>query len=349
MRKHYIIMLVVIMPFLITSCKKELPVADFSYVLKNHYTYTNTYWGQVDYVTVSVSNYSYNANSYSWQLTFPNGTTLTSTEYLPTFVCNITGNYELKLTARNDEGENTSSQTFFIEIEYSGDNDNPDEPDNPITPPTASFNINSSNGIYAPSNIHCNNTSVNATHYQWTLVCPDNTSATSTSVNPTFACTQSGTYTVQLIAYNSENQSSTSTMTFSLTAPSTFTITYLRLEDIPMTDTDHSSWDTGLFGGADPDIVFKILNSSSSVLYTSSRKDDIGESDLPVTWNNVNKTLNYSGNYSIWFYDYDDGMDSHDIMVRCNLPTSNITPGSSSFTWFNNDAGVRFVIGLTWQ
>ncbi len=337
-----------ILALLLSSCKKEnLPVAQFNYTLYNHYVYPGGNQ-KVDYVTVKTNNYSYEATSYMWLLTSPNGTKLSSSENSPSFVCDVTGNYELKLTAYNDNGENIAIQSFFIQIEYNGE-DNNDDPDTPSNPPTASFNINSSNGIYAPSTIECNNTSVNATRYQWTLTRPDNTSTTSTYSNPSFRCTQSGTYTVQLIAYNAKGQSSTSSTTFSLTTPSTFKITYLRLEDIPMTDTDHSSWDTGLFGGADPDIVFKILNSSSSVLYTSSRKDDIGESDLPVTWNNVNKTLNYSGTYSIWFYDYDDGVDSHDIMVKCNFPTSNITPGSSSITWSNTDAGVRFVIGLTWQ
>lgn len=355
-----------IMPFLTISCKKELPVAIFKYERHNHYVAitsvgvgsTHTSY-QVDYVTIETINTSYNASSFLWQLSFPNGTILTSTEFIPSFVCDISGHYELKLTAYNNDGEEDSYiATFYISIEYDGGGGNPDNPDNPAdpddpitppTPPTASFNINSSNGTFAPSTIYCHNNSVNATHYQWTLTRPDNTSATSTSMNPSFNCNLSGTYTIRLIAYSSDNQSSTSSMSFSLTIPSKFTITWLRLEDIPMTDTDNSSWDTGLLSGADPDIFFKIINSSSSVLYTSGTKNDIGESDLPVTWYNVNKTLNYTGNYYIRFYDYDDGLDDHDIMVSCNLTTSNMTPGTSSVTWSNPTAGVRFVIGLTWS
>ena len=159
--KKAIIMFMAVLPFMITSCKKELPVASFDCSFENHYKYVSG-WQKVDYVTVRVSNHSYNsASSFLWQLTFPNGTILTSTKKSPSFVCDVTGNYELKLTAYNDDGENTAIQTFFIQIEYN-EEDNDDDPNTPSTPPTASFNINSSNGIYAPSTINCNNTSVNA-------------------------------------------------------------------------------------------------------------------------------------------------------------------------------------------
>lgn len=332
-----------ILALLLSSCKKEsLPVAQFDYILSNHYVYPGGDQ-KVDYVTVKTNNYSYEATSYLWILTAPDGSKISSSVKSPFFVCDVTGNYELKLTAYNDDGENSCVQTFYIFIDYNGDSDTPSNP------PTASFNINSSNGIYAPSTIECNNTSVNATRYQWTLTRPDNTSTTSTYRNPSFRCTQSGTYTVQLIAYNAKGQSSTSSTTFSLTTPSTFKITYLRLEDIPMIDGNHASWDTGLFSGADPDIFFKILNSSSTTLYTSGYFNNVGEEDLPITWQTVNKTLTYNGKYYIRFYDYDDDLDGNEQMAGCILNTTDMTPGSSSFTWSNTNSGVRFVIGLTWQ
>jgi hypothetical protein len=131
--------------------------------------------------------------------------------------------------------------------------------------------------------------------------------------------------------------------------PTNFTITWLRLENIPMLDADNGSWDTGLFGGGDPDIYFKIYNANNQVVYTSSSVEDLGTSDLPHTWTGVNTTLSYSANqHYIKFYDKDGELDSDDLMVNCILEPSHLTYGNSTFTWVANDNSVRFVIGLSW-
>lgn len=361
--KKFLILLLNLLVLLVSSCKKEIvpPVADFDYQLNNHTIWDNGMW-QIDHVIIKTFNYSYDDQYlpliYLWQLKIPNGTILSSTEREPTFVCDMSGNCELKLTVSNSNCENTCIKTFYITVDYNGqhsDPDNPDDPDDPDdpitppTPPTASFNINSSNGSFAPSVIRCINTSVNATHYQWTIIRPDNTSSNSTSKNPSFSCTQSGIYTLHLTAYNSDNQSSVYTMNIPLTTPLLFTITYLRLEDIPMRDGNNSTWDPGIIDGASPDIYFKILNSDNMVRYTSTTKNNVLESNLPVTWNNVNKTLDYSGNYIIRFIDYDDDLDGDETMVSCNLNTLNITPGVDTYTWSNTTIGVRFVLGISWS
>ena len=116
-----------------------------------------------------------------------------------------------------------------------------------------------------------------------------------------------------------------------------------------MYDENYSSWDTGLFDGSDPDIYFKITDSYGSVLYTSATKQNVGSSLMPVTWQSINVTLNYSSTYYIKFYDSDGGVDSDDIMVNCIFNSSYLTSGGSSYIWEASDGTVKFTVGLTWS
>ena len=201
------------------------------------------------------------------------------------------------------------------------------------------------------------NHSLNADCYWWRLKSPSYYEA-SPDENTIFTINKSGTYTLKLEAYNRRGEDELSksfTVTLSSggsgggSTPTSYTITYLKLQKIPMTDTDNSSWDTGLMGGADPDIFFKILNSSSSTLYTSATKQNVASTDFPVTWSAVNKSLNYSENYIIRFYDEDGDLDPNDLMAGCNFNSSYLTPGSSSYTWVASDGTIKFTVGLTWS
>lgn len=343
------ILLLGLVAVLFSSCRKE-PVAAFDYYLDKHLTWQDGGY-KTDYVTVYTYNYSSNAYDYEWELISPNSPSQPVFFYgsNPVFVCHETGDYSLKLSAYNRKGGvSTAVKVFHIDI----DAENPDDPSvDPALPPTASFNISSSNGSYAPSIISCTNTSTNATHYAWTLTKPDYTSTTSTNKNPSFNCTQSGSYTLQLIAYNANNQSDVYTRNFTLTTTSSFTITWLRLENIPMVDSNNQTWDIELSNGVDPDIFFTILGSNSTTeLYHSEMKTNTSASDLPVTWTPVNQTLPYNNDYVVKFWDADDlTLDGNDLMASCPLSSSHLTPGTTYFTWNNNDMGVRFVIGLTWQ
>lgn len=343
------ILLLGLVAVLFSSCRKE-PVAAFDYYLDKHLTWQDGGY-KTDYVTVYTYNYSSNAYDYVWELISPNSPSqpVFFYESNPVFVCHETGDYSLKLSAYNRKGGvSTAVKVFHIDI----DAENPDDPSvDPALPPTASFNISSSNGSYAPSIISCTNTSTNATHYAWTLTKPDYTSTTSTNKNPSFNCTQSGSYTLQLIAYNANNQSDVYTRNFTLTTTSSFTITWLRLENIPMVDGNNQTWDIELSNGVDPDIFFTILGSNSTTeLYHSEMKTNTSASDLPVTWTPVNQTLPYNNDYVVKFWDADDlTLDGNDLMASCPLSSSHLTPGTTYFTWNNNDMGVRFVIGLTWQ
>lgn len=219
----------------------------------------------------------------------------------------------------------------------------------PVGNPTASFSINSSNGYYAPTTIYCNNTSTNATRCVWTLTKPDYTSTTSTNREPSFTCTQAGTYTLTLTVYNADDISSTTERSFTLAMPSSVKITYLKLQQIPMLDSDNSSWDTGLLGGADPDIFFTILTSSNNLLYTSGVRNDITSNEFPITWNNVNTTLDFGSNYYVKFWDQDGGLDDDDLMSSCIFNTSYITPGTTTYVWEAANGTVKFTVGLEWN
>lgn len=353
--KKQLLLAIGLLAILFSSCRKE-PIADFDYFLDNHYVWQNGEY-VTDYVTVYTENHSQNANEYSWEFFKPPYNNIGGQIYNeknPTFVCSVSGDYTLSLRVSNKSSDmDQKTVQFHISLGVTEDPDDPDDPTDPVIPPgppTANFNINSSNGNYAPSTISCNNTSVNATHYQWTLTRPDNTSATSTNRNPSFLCSLSGTYTLRLVAYNSENESDTREQQFTLITPSNFTITWLRLENIPMLDGNNASWDTGTFTGADPDIFFTLTESNSTtILYQSDVKNETAASDFPVTWSPVNQTLSYDTDYVVKFWDHDDlTLDGNDLMASCLLSASRLTPGESSYTWVNTNMGVRFVIGLSW-
>ena len=206
------------------------------------------------------------------------------------------------------------------------------------------------------------NLSLNAVSYKWELVGPYGDVVTSYSESPVFNCYHTGDYELRLYAYSKNGDYKVEGKHIYISPsggggdpvnppynPTDFTITWLRLENIPMQDANNASWDTGLFGGGDPDIYFKIYNANNQVIYTSSEVTDLSASDLPHTWTGINTTLNYNvSQYNIKFYDKDGDLDTDDLMSNCILNPSHLTYGSSSFTWYNGDAGVRFVIGLSW-
>ena len=205
------------------------------------------------------------------------------------------------------------------------------------------------------------NLSLYAVSYMWELEGPNGDLLTSYSESPVFKCYQTGDYELRLYAYSKNGDYKVEGKHIYISpsggggggvdpyTPTNFTITWLRLENIPMLDENNGSWDTGLFGGGDPDIYFKIYNSNNQVVYTSSSVEDVSASDLPQTWTGVNTTLSYSASqHYIKFYDKDGDLDSDDLMVNCILNPSYLTYGTSSFTWVATDNSVRFVIGLSW-
>ncbi len=143
-----------------------------------------------------------------------------------------------------------------------------------------------------------------------------------------------------LHAYSKNGKkSSHKTKYITVSKPSSYTITYLELQQIRL-----SSWDTGVSSGIEPDIYFKITETNGSELYTSATKYNVGE--LPVKWQ-VNTTLNSNSTYWIEFYDYDE-LDSDDNMASCIFESSYMSFGSSSYTWVASIGSIKFTVGLDW-
>lgn len=242
---------VTVLLFLFSACQKTLPIADFSYNIKSG----------TNYATCELTNYSLNAESYEWTMTCPDGSTVNSSSYAPSFRCYQVGMYTVKLVAINRYGMDSSIKSFNVYYNGGGGN--------------------SGGG---------NN-------------------------NPTATA---------------------------------YTITWLRLEKIPMLDENNGSWDTGLFGGGNPDIYFMIQDASNSTTYyTSAVKEDVAESDLPVTWYGVSTTLEKGKEYRVKFVDQDGALDLDDVMANCIWEQAGyFSPGATSFTW--NNGAIRFTVGLSW-
>jgi PKD repeat protein len=129
--------------------------------------------------TVSLSNTSTNATSYSWN--FGDGNTNATNS--PSHVYATDGVYTITLTASNNCGTTTSTQTVTI-----------------LTPPTANFTA-TGNIACAPMAVQFNNTSSsNATAFNWQFA--GGSPATSISANPSVVYSTPGTYAVTLTVSN---------------------------------------------------------------------------------------------------------------------------------------------------
>ena len=130
-------------------------------------------------LTIQFSNFSNNANSYSWD--FGDGNT--STDFNPTHTYAADGDYIVKLTAGNNCGTFTATQLVTI-----------------ATPPVAGFTVSQTEGC-APVTIDFTNTSSdNAQDFLWFF--PGGSPSTSTAANPSVTYAAAGEYAVTLIASN---------------------------------------------------------------------------------------------------------------------------------------------------
>ncbi|MFN4079601.1 MAG: PKD domain-containing protein [Saprospiraceae bacterium] len=127
----------------------------------------------------SFTNSSNNAASFSWDFGDGSG----STQQNPTHTYAQDGVYTVVLIATNACGSDTAVQTVTI-----------------VTPPTAGFSANGTSGC-APFTVQfVNESSENATSFQWSF--PGGDPATSNAENPTVTYNAAGVYSVTLIAGN---------------------------------------------------------------------------------------------------------------------------------------------------
>ena len=208
--------------------------------------------------------------------------------------------------------------------------------------PIASFTY-STQQITGGLAIKCNNTSSYATSYEWFC-----NGSTSYQTNPTFYVYSAGTYRLELTAtnqYGSDYTYKTITVT---AAPTGYEITSLKLTKIPMLDSNNDSWDTGLEGGAAPDIFFKILDENASyTYYTSSLINNVTSSAMPVSWNVPNVQLEIGKTYKIRFID-DDDFTSDDIMATCIWEIKASQEGQTTINWNAQSGTISFVAGIRW-
>ncbi len=130
--------------------------------------------------TLSTQNNSINANTWLWS--FGDGNT--STQQAPIHTYTQDGTYTVILTASSACGSSTASQTVTV-----------------ITPPSANFTASSTSGCLPLTVAFSNQSTANATSYQWTFA--GGNPATSTDANPIVVYSAPGTYTVVLTASNS--------------------------------------------------------------------------------------------------------------------------------------------------
>jgi PKD repeat protein len=171
----------------------------------------------ITYNTVSFTNGSSNALSYSWD--FGNGQS--STLQNPTYTYPVQGEYKVILRATNNCA--SSFDTVLLKINAS---------------PKASFTANT-NDYCTPANVRFTNTSTNNTvTNQWLF--PGGSPQSSTDANPSVIYTTSGIYDVVLIAINGNGRdtlrrtnyirvNTAPTISFSmLRAPSSTTVTFVN-------------------------------------------------------------------------------------------------------------------------
>jgi len=131
-------------------------------------------------LTVSFTNQSTNATSYSWN--FGDGGTSTATN--PNHTYNSDGVYTVTLTAYNACGSDVFTRNNYITV-------------NPCVTPTAAFTGSPTSGDY-PLQVNFTNQSSGASSYSWSF----GDGGTSTAANPSHTYTAEGTYTVTLTATN---------------------------------------------------------------------------------------------------------------------------------------------------
>ena len=191
--------------------------------------------------------------------------------------------------------------------------------------------------------IKCHNSSSYATRYEWEF-----NNEYSYQTNPTFYVYAPGTYYLELTAINDYGSDRTSKTIVVKYNPIGYEITSLKLTKIPMLDSNNDSWDTGLEGGAAPDIFFKILDENASyTYYTSSLINNVTSSAMPVSWNVPNVQLEIGKTYKIRFID-DDDFTSDDIMATCIWEIKASQEGQTTINWNAQSGTISFVAGIRW-
>jgi PKD repeat protein len=156
--------------------------------------------------------------------------------------------------------------------------------------PVADFSY--SGAGLAPATVRFTNTSTGASAYQWDF--GDN--STSTDSNPTHIYTKAGVYSVRLTATGGGGSHST-TKTVNISAPTSVTVTGVKVEALPLTKPNGGGWQSN----SGPNVYFT-LEDSRAILVTGQTISNVTQSSLPLLWNIASAGLritDFSANYSV--------------------------------------------------
>jgi len=295
------------------------PLADFSY--SGHTGYAP--------LTVTFTNLSQNAVSYSWDF----GDGQTSTQVNPDHLYSTGGTYNVTLTAKNSVNA-TDAITKSIVIAS-------------LPNPVADFSFAGAN-TFAPRKVSFTNKSTGATSYLWEF----GDGSTSTGTHPSHVYQSGGNYNVTLTARNANNAIDKITKNVSINdAPTKMILTKVVVTKMPFTNQSGAGWD--MLSG--PDVFFKISDDSGNDYYTSDVKNDQTSSNLPITYTTglpyVITSLNYKFRLELW--DYDNALSSDFIggyyfTVRDYMPTNgDLYP--TTIELGSQAQAIRFTLTLSWQ
>jgi uncharacterized membrane protein len=207
--------------------------------------------------------------------------------------------------------------------------------------PNANFLI-SQMGNYAPSAVQFSDNSEYAVSYYWNFGDGD----TSRDENPKHIYSKGGNYNVTLKISNATGESTLTKTVVINNAPTKLKITSLVLTAYPLTTTSGGGWDSG----SGPDIYPDITYVGTGYSYYQSRKEDVINSQLPLTYN-VNFTFtNLTYKNQIDFFDYDP-IGSNEWMGGYYFTASNQIPtdGSKYPTSANFTSGtIKFTANFEW-
>ena len=255
-------------------------------------------------------------NATAWNWTFEGGTPATSTEQNPTVTYNTPGIYDVSLTVSNSAGENTLSQTDYIEVGQA---------------PEAGF---TSDYTLGNTSAGFTNTSQNANSYNWDF----GDGESSTEENPSHDFGADGEYLVSLTVSN-ECGSDTFTETITVvTAPdagfeaeTTGGCLPLEIQFNDLSSDNVSTWNWTFEGGTpgssseqNPSVTYETAGvytvtlevSNAAGTDVSTFNDYITITDVPTadfSASSQDLTVDFTNNSSgatSYHWDFGDGMES---------------------------------------
>jgi hypothetical protein len=223
---------------------------------------------------------------------------------------------------------------------------------NPENGPLAYFKCNTTRA-YMSTNIYFENLSKGSDIYIWDL----GNGVISNEKNPQIKYSVPGTYKVTLYVKKGSKSNVYSREIEIVKPPVSYTITGIRIQQMPFFDRNSNAWD-GALQGVYPDIYPVVLGSNNNILYShpiNQRKENLGPNMLPASFQfnqNSNLTFNeFDQSISIALFDFDSFSSDQKITTATPLFSINyfyqnaVTPESIILTGSNT----IIYLYLTWQ